>query len=138
MGAGNIFIDYPLIHTLASYQSIVYLKTHPLKLTYPAGCSGLLILNYQSLYKQNDEEFYTLVFTVISFSLIPDLPTTVCVVVAEVFEAELNPLTKIAGELLQIDATALVVSGFSATAVWLLPIVVSALGIGAVIIRKKF
>jgi len=75
---------------------------------------------------------------VVSFQLVPALPDTVCVVVEELLTAEPHPLIKVAGELLQIDTTALMISGISTSAVWLLPVVVSATGIGLVLIRKKF
>jgi len=81
-------------------------------------------------------------YSVVSFTLVPALqenPPTVCVVVQQVlFENPINPLTKIAGEILSIDATALMISGMSTSAVWLLPVVVSAAGIGMVLVRKKF
>jgi len=75
---------------------------------------------------------------VVSFQLVPALPDTVCVVVEELLTAEPHPLIKVAGELLQIDTTALMISGISTSAVWLLPVVVSAAGIGIVLVRKKF
>ena len=78
-------------------------------------------------------------YQVVSFTLVPALPDTVCVVLVDgPFMADINPLMKVAGELLQIDTTALMISGMSTSAVWLLPIVVSAAGIGMVLVRKKF
>jgi len=43
----------------------------------------------------------------------------------------------VGGELLPINTTALLIAGLQLSAVWLIPFAVSAIGIGAVLIRKK-
>ena len=43
----------------------------------------------------------------------------------------------IGGNLLPIDTTALLLAGFQTNAIWMLPIVLSAAGIGAFVLRKK-
>ena len=43
----------------------------------------------------------------------------------------------IGGELLPINTTALLLAGLQSSALWMIPFVVSAIGIGAVLIRKK-
>ncbi len=43
----------------------------------------------------------------------------------------------IGGELLPIDKTALLLAGFQTNAIWMLPIVMSAVGIGAFVLTKK-
>ena len=45
--------------------------------------------------------------------------------------------TPVGGELLPINTTALLIAGLQLSAVWLIPFAVSAIGIGAVLIRKK-
>jgi len=44
----------------------------------------------------------------------------------------------VAGETLSIDSTALILLGTQSTIAWLIPIVVSAAGIGLVLVRKRF
>jgi len=48
-----------------------------------------------------------------------------------------EPCPKIGGELLPIDTTALLIAGFQTNAIWMLPIVMSAVGIGAFVLTKK-
>jgi len=43
----------------------------------------------------------------------------------------------VGGELLPINTTALLIAGLQLSAVWMIPLAVSAIGIGAVLIRKK-
>ena len=45
--------------------------------------------------------------------------------------------TPIGGELLPINTAALLIAGIQSSALWMIPFVVSAIGIGAVLIRKK-
>ena len=46
------------------------------------------------------------------------------------------PPSVVGGELLPIDSTALLVAGVQANALWLIPVIVAAIGIGIVIARK--
>lgn len=81
-------------------------------------------------------------YVVVAFDLLPIFTgpnlDAVCVLVRDLGEAEINPLVKIGGAILQIDTTTLLVSGMSTTAFWILPILVSAASIGIVLVRKKF
>ncbi len=55
-------------------------------------------------------------------------PTIVCDFV--------NSPIKVGGEMIPVDSTSLLVAGAQANALWLIPVLVSAIGIGIVIARK--
>ena len=44
----------------------------------------------------------------------------------------------IGGELLPIDTTALLLAGFQTNLAWIIPVALSAVGIGVILVRKKF
>ncbi|GBF24865.1 hypothetical protein MnTg01_01210 [archaeon MnTg01] len=43
----------------------------------------------------------------------------------------------VGGEFLSIDSTALLIAGTQTSAIWLAPVVISAIGIGLVLVRKR-
>ena len=52
------------------------------------------------------------------------------------FEAQLKDDIMVGGELLPIDTTALLLAGTQMNAAWMIPVIVSAIGIGIVLARK--
>ena len=52
------------------------------------------------------------------------------------FEVEHETLRPVGGEMINVDSTALILAGGQMTAAWLIPAIVSAIGIGIVIARK--
>ncbi len=54
-----------------------------------------------------------------------------------VYEIETKPIEpSVGGELLPLDTTALLLAGAQMNAAWIIPVIVSAIGIGIVILRK--
>jgi len=64
-------------------------------------------------------------------SIDPDPATQVCIIAKKVTEM-------IGGELLPIDTTALLLAGMQTNLAWIVPIALSVVGIGVILVKKKF
>jgi len=63
--------------------------------------------------------------------IIPERDPTICIVFPN------DPSCKVGGEFLPIDSTALVLAGLQSSAIWMLPVLAGAVGVGAFYIKTR-
>lgn len=74
---------------------------------------------------------------VVSFGIAVGAGGEVCILVKNIVEVPLEDLMKVGGLPMAIDGNALVLAGIQSTAMWMLPVVAGAAGVGAYFIKTR-